>query len=271
MKYRTAKNDTTIPVLGLGTFGIGGRSSADTSRDSEGVSAIQKALEIGYRHIDMAEVYGAGHSEELIGRAIGGFDRAELFITSKVDPAHLQREAVLKALDGSLGRLNTDYVDLYLIHWPNHEIPLAETFEALNSLVQKGKVKHLGVSNFDSKLLGEALQLSETHIVTNQVPFGLTDRSYAKNGVLKFCQEEGILLTAYSPVKKGNLDSKIVKDIAAKYEVTPAQIAIAWAIAQDPVITIPKSANPQHLQENMDILHIKMEPEDMAELSALTE
>ena len=268
MLNRAAKDGTKIPIIGLGTWAVGGRSSADTSRDSEEIAAIQKALEMGYRHIDTAEVYASGHSEELVGRAIKSMDREQLFITTKVDPAHLHEDAVEKALDGSLKRLEIEYVDMYLIHWPSDSIPLEQSFSALNQLVRKGKIRHLGVSNFSIELLEEARKQSESHIVTNQVPYGLTDRSYVQNGVLEYCRNNGILFTAYSPIKKGSLASKVLKKIAEKYESSPAQIALAWVIGREPIITIPKSTDLQHLQDNIDALEISLSTDDYEILSA---
>ncbi len=160
-----------------------------------------------------------------------------------------------------------DYVDLYLIHWPNSSIPLYETFEALTRLVLQGKVRHLGVSNFGLQDLKEAVKLCETHIVTNQVPYGIDSRSCEVNGVLDFCRANGILITAYSPIKNSDLETEIVKEIAKHYGVTPAQLAVAWVIAKDSIITIPKSANPAHLQENIIAADIRLDPDDVKKLS----
>lgn len=270
MEYRTTKDGISIPVLGLGTWNIGGQSTPDTSRDPENIEVIRKAIEMGYRHIDTAEVYAAGHSEELVGRAIKDIDRGELFITTKVDPAHLGKDNVEKALDGSLKRLQIDYVDLYLIHWPNESIPLSESFAALNRQVALGKIRHLGVSNFSVAQLTEAREHSETPVVTNQVPFGLNDRSYVTNGVLDYCRTKGILFTAYSPIKKGSLESDTVKRIAGKYGATAAQIVLAWIFAQEPVITIPKSTDAQHLKENIDALQINIDSDDIDLLSSMS-
>lgn len=164
-----------------------------------------------------------------------------------------------------------DYVDLYLIHWPPRAAAqLDEAFRALNQLVRDGKVKHLGVSNFNLKLLQKAQSLSETPILTNQVPYRLPDRSYVENGVLEYCQQNDILLTAYSPVKFRNLSGNpTVRAIAEAHSVTPFQIALAWLVAQPRVITIPMSFNPEHIRENFEAADFQLSEEEMKRLDAL--
>ncbi len=178
-----------IPTIGLGTWRVGGNMHPDTSRDRETVAVIRAAIEMGYRHIDTAEMYGGGHAEELVGKAMRGFDRQELFITSKVLPAHLKYRDTLRACRASLERLGSDYLDLYLIHWPNPGIPLEETFRALNELVASGQVRRLGVSNFNLSRLRQAVELSETPLVTDQIPYSLGEREYAANGVLSIARK----------------------------------------------------------------------------------
>src|SRR5688500_3435411 len=145
MKYEALPN-LTIPKLGFGTWKIGGGSYADPKLDTVSLAALKFALEVGYTHFDTAEMYAGGHTEELLSRAIreSGINRQTLFITSKVLPSHLRYDDVLKASDNSLKRLRMEYIDLYLIHWPQAGMQLEETFRALNKLVRDGKVRHLG-------------------------------------------------------------------------------------------------------------------------------
>ncbi|WKZ41838.1 MAG: aldo/keto reductase [Anaerolineales bacterium] len=260
MKYEISQN-LTLPKIGFGTWNIGGGSSADSSKDAASLTALRTALEVGYTHFDTAEVYADGHSEELLGRAIRefGIPRESLFITSKVQPAHLKHEQVLKACEASLERLQMDYLDLYLIHWPSAGAKYEDAFRALNKLVSDGKVKHLGVSNFNLKLLKQSQELSETPIITNQVPYSLSDRSYVKNGVLEYCQQNDIFVTAYSPVDEGNLRAnKNLEAIARTHDASIYQIALAWVVSQPRVITIPMSANPQHIRENIEAADIEL-------------
>ncbi len=265
MKYETIHN-VTLPKIGFGTWKIGGNSSPNLALDSKSLAALRYALEIGYIHFDTAEMYGGGHAEELVGEAVrgSGVKREDIFITSKVMPSHLQHDQVLRACENSLRRLQMDYIDLYLIHWPQMGMRLADTFRALNKLVRDGKVKRLGVSNFNLKLLKEAQSFSETPIITNQVPYSLTDRSYVKNGVLDYCRQNDIFLTAYEPVDKGNLrSSKTLEAIAKAHNATIFQIAIAWVISQPRVVTIPMSFNPQHIKENFNAAEIELSREEM--------
>jgi diketogulonate reductase-like aldo/keto reductase len=260
----------TLPRIGFGTWKIGGASRPDPKTDSVSLTALRTALEVGYTHFDTAETYADGHSEELLGRAIreAGVGREALFITSKVQPSHLKYEEVLKACESSLKRLHMDYLDLYLIHWHNPSAKYEDTFRALNQLVRDGKVKHLGVSNFNLKLLKLSQELSETPIVTNQVPYSVSDRSYVKNGVLEYCQQNDIFVTAYSPVDEGNLRSnKMLESIAQAHNANIYQIALAWVISQPRVITIPMSANPQHIRENFQAADIELTQEELEQLN----
>ncbi len=269
MRYETV-HDVTLPKIGFGTWSIGGGTYADRSRDAKSLAALRSALDLGYTHFDTAEMYADGHAEELIGRAVreSGKKREELFITSKVKPSNLHYSDVLKSCETSLRRLSMEYIDLYLIHWPMVGMNLSDTFRALNKLVHDGKVKHLGVSNFKLKLLKEAQELSETPIITNQVPYSLSDRSYVKNGVLEYCQKNNILLTAYSPVDVGRLNvGKALQSIAEAHNASPFQIALAWLINQPYVITIPMSFDPKHQKENLDAADTVLTDEEMKQLN----
>jgi diketogulonate reductase-like aldo/keto reductase len=271
MQYETA-HGITLPKIGFGAWRIGGNSSPNRSLDSKSLTALRTALEVGYTHFDTAEMYAGGHSEELVGQAIreSGRKREEFFITSKVTPSHLKYNEVLTACDGSLRRLGMDTIDLYLIHWPGAGTKYEETFRALNKLVRDGKVKHLGVSNFNLRLLKQAQELSETPILTNQVPFSVSDRSYIKNGVLEYCQQNDILFTAYSPVDEGNLRSnKTLEAIAKTHNATVYQIALAWVISHPRVITIPMSFNPQHIRENYDAAEIELTKTEIEQITNL--
>jgi len=268
MRYEIIHN-IQIPKIGFGTWTIGGRGEADPTQDEESRRAIQTALELGYAHFDTAEVYAGGHAEELLGEVIHTLQapREKLFITSKVAPDHLKYEDVLHCCENSLRRLGMDYLDLYLIHWPKVGMHLDDTFKALNKLVRDGKVRHLGVSNFNLKLLKQAVNFSETRLFTNQVSYSIPDRTYVTNGVLKYCQENEILLTAYSPVKRRNIKSnKVLHAIAQSRNMTREQIALAWLTTQPFVITIPMSFNPQHQAENLQAADIVLTPAEMEQL-----
>ncbi len=269
MKYETLPT-LTLPKIGFGTWRIGGDSSPNPTLDSVSLAALHSAIESGYTHFDTAEYYAAGHSEELVGQAVRETKtkREDVFITTKVSPEHLNYNDVLKSCENSLRRLKMDYVDLYLIHWPSIGMKLEDAFRGLNKLVHNGKVKHLGVSNFKLKLLKQSQQLSETPIITNQVPYSLPNHTYVENGVLEYCQQNDILVTAYTPVKFRSVRvNKTLGEIAKAHSATPFQIALAWLVMQPRVITIPMSLNPQHIKENFDAAEIQLSAKEMAQLS----
>jgi diketogulonate reductase-like aldo/keto reductase len=271
MKYEEVSG-VRVPKIGFGTWSIGGKSGVDPFSDKKSLTALRSALELGYTHFDTAEIYASGHAEELLGEAIraSSIKREDLLITSKVTPMHLRYEDVFKACDRSLRRLGMDYLDIYLIHWPNPIIRLEDTFPALNKLVREAKVKHLGVSNFKLKQLKQAQKLCETPLLTDQVPYRLPDRSYADNGVLEYCQQNNILLTAYSPIKFRSIRvNSTLKAIANAHNASTFQIALAWLVAQARVITIPMSFNPVHQKENLQAAGIELSPEEMTQLNSL--
>jgi diketogulonate reductase-like aldo/keto reductase len=268
MRSETIHN-LQIPKIGFGTWQIGGRGSPDPESDEKSILALRSALELGYTHFDTAEGYAAGHCEELVGQVIRemGVRREDLFITTKVSPEHLAYDDALRSCENSLRRLGIEYVDLYLIHWPKVGMRLEETFGALNKLVRQGKVRHLGVSNFNLKQLKQSAALCETPLLTNQVSYSIPDRTYVKNGVLGYCQENEILLTAYSPVKRRNIKSnQALAAIAKGHGAMREQIALAWLAMQPRVITIPMSFNPQHQAENFAAGELVLSEEEMERL-----
>lgn len=262
------KDGGSLPVIGLGTWQMGGRYSADSSRDEEMTSLIGDALDMGYRHVDTAEMYGAGHAERLVGEVLAGRPRDRIFLTTKVWNTNLRRQSLLRSLDASLLRLQVEYVDLYLIHWPSEEVPLEETFEALNLAVADGKALRVGVSNFDVPLLQQAQRICETPIATNQVRFNLHVRDPERNGLLRYCQQQGIAVTAYSPLKDDVLSLPAVQAVARKHDASPAQVALQWLIRKPWVVAIPMSTNRLHLRQNLDAVRLKLDEDDMKRLDS---
>jgi diketogulonate reductase-like aldo/keto reductase len=252
---RELRDGRMIPVLGLGTWNLGG---------SECKYAVKRALELGYRHIDTAEMYG-NHRE--IGEAMTGFDRSKIFLTSKVWSNHLHYDDLQKACDRTLRELSISYLDLYLIHWPNPRVPLKETFKALEELVASGRVRSVGVSNFDVSLLRESLEVSGTPVTVDQVKFH--PYSYDKE-LIEFCNSNRIVVTAYSPLERGSLvRERTVMDVASKYRKTPAQICLRWCLQKGTVV-IPKARSEDHLRENMEIFDWKISEEDMSRMDPLS-
>jgi diketogulonate reductase-like aldo/keto reductase len=271
MKTETVHN-VTLPKIGYGAWKIGGDTQPRPEWDDRSLAALHSALAVGYTHFDTAEYYAKGHSEELIGRALRerNVRREDVFITSKVSPSHLSYNALIKACENSLRNLGTDYLDMYLIHWPSASMDLEDAFRAMNQLVNDKLVKYLGVSNFNLRQLKQSQKLSETPIVTNQVPYSLTDRSYVKSGMLEYCQENDILLTAYSPLDEGKLEANPkLEAIAKAHNATIFQIALAWLAMQPRVITIPMSYSLRHIQENFRAGDIDLTKTEMRQLNNL--
>jgi len=226
------KTREKVSVIGMGTWGIGGYSTPNYSRDEEDVMALRRGIELDMTLIDTAEMYAAGHSEEVVGKAIHGL-RDRVFLATKVWPDHLQYHEVLKSAEASLKRLGTRYTDLYQIHWPNPSVPIAETMRALERLVDEGKVRHIGVSNFSSHLMDEAMKaLSKYELVSNQVEYSLIRRDIEKE-LLPFCELSGVTVIAYSPLARGRIPGdrvKVLLQLASRYGRSVAQIALNWLI-----------------------------------------
>jgi diketogulonate reductase-like aldo/keto reductase len=271
MRYETLFDGKKIPVIGLGTWNIGGGMSSDYSADEKNIRSIQNAIYMGYTHIDTAQMYGAGHTEVLVGRAVKPFRRNELFITTKVWSSNLSRRDVLKGVEESLKRLDQLYIDLLLIHWPNPAIPIEETMGAFNELVHEGTVKYVGVSNFSLAQLLEAQKQSDVPIATNQVEYNVLCREPEQNGMLEYCQKNGVILTAYEPLGKGSvLRHRTLQEIAKLYTITVAQLAIYWLLNKPKVITIPKSTNEKHLRENIAVPSLNLPAELLQKVETVT-
>lgn len=243
-------------MLGMGTWGMGGQYERDESSIKESVTALQYGLELGFKLIDTAELYGAGLSENIVGKSIENLPRESIFIITKVWKNNLRYKDVIKSAASSLNRLQTDYIDLYLIHWPNEQIPLQETMEALERLVDEKNIKAIGVSNFSVELIEEAQKyLKHEKIIANQIEYNLLERS-AEKDVIPFCQKQNIKIIAYRPLAKGVLTTdnyKILDMVGQKYKKTPVQVALNWLLSQN-IVAIPKAINQSHLQENYGAL-----------------
>ncbi len=267
---KTLNNGFALPVFGLGTWTMGGKKEFDPDNDDKAdITAIKTAIELGVTHIDTAQNYAAGHAETLVGKAIQGFDRKNLVLTTKVRKENFRYLNVLSSVEESLSHLQTDYIDLLLLHSPNEKVPLAETMHGLNELVEKKRVLHLGVSNFNIAQMEEAKRLSHSPLVTNQVHYNLQFREMEKRGVLAYCQEHDIVLTAYRPIQKGDLLQdipEVLEKMCKKYETTPAQIALNWLISQKNVVVISKARSIAHLKENLGAVGWEMASEDVEAL-----
>lgn len=276
LDLKPIKNSTDrIPAIGLGTWKIGGNFVPDYSKDTLWIDALRYGIEysiekIGFALIDTAELYGAGHSEELVGEAIKDFPRERIFIVTKVKSENLRYERVIRSAKASLERLKTNYIDLYLVHWPNPRIPLSETMRALEKLYNEGIVRYIGVSNFDVRLMEEArTYLSVTDIIVNQIKYSLLDR-HAEKEIIPYCQKEKIIVMAYTPLERGEvLRLEIIRKLAEKYGRSPAQIALNWLISKPLIVTIPKAEKKKHIKENIDTMGWRLREEDAKLLDEL--
>ncbi|MEL6468786.1 MAG: aldo/keto reductase [Cyanobacteria bacterium J06623_4] len=248
----------TIPILGMGTWKMGEKSENFQAE----VAALQHGMALGLTLIDTAEMYGEGGAEKVVAQAIAN-RREKSFIVSKVYPHNASKAGAIAACERSLRRLNTDYIDLYLLHWRGAE-PLSETLEAFQQLQQAGKIRDYGVSNFDTDDMEEAMQLDGGQaIATNQVLYNLTRRGIEQD-LLPWCQRQNIPIMAYSPIEQGRmLSNSALISMARARKVTAAQIAIAWLLHQDNVIVIPKASNTDHIEENYAALSLKLSQEEL--------
>jgi diketogulonate reductase-like aldo/keto reductase len=270
VEYREIAKGVRIPVLGLGTWGMGGRDTADRSRDESEVAALRAGIELGMTHIDTAEYYGAGHAEELVGRAVEPYDRDDLFITTKVWRNHLHHDDLISSMRASLRRLALDHVDLYLIHWPNPEVPLGETMGALEHCAEEGYTRLIGVSNFPRHLIEEAQShLRERRLVADQVEYSLNEQGHAMD-LLPYCREKDVILVAYTPLAKGRLarsGNPVLDELAEKYGKTQAQVSLNWLTMQENVVAIPKASNPDHLRDNSGAVGWRITNDDSRRLA----
>ena len=269
---KLGKSDVQIPVLGLGTWGMGGFSSKRLGGGDRDVKALKLGLELGMRFIDTAEVYAAGHSEEIVATAVGE-EREGVFIATKVSAENLSYERVIRSCDASLKRLKTNYIDLYQVHWPNPRIPISETIRAMEKLVSEGKVRGIGVSNFSVEQTRRAQEsLSKNRLASNQVEYSLMERSIEEE-LLPYCTKENVTLIAYSPVARGQITGSgrgdrwhVLDRIAGKYGKTRTQVALNWLTCKEPVIAIPKAGTLEHVVENAGSVGWALKKEDQVEL-----
>ena len=257
MEHRPLGNTgIDVPVIGLGTWEYRG-----------GVEPLRRGVELGAWLIDTAEMYG---TEDVVGDAIDGI-RGQVFLASKVSGSHLRHDEVVRAADKSLRLLRIDCMDLYQIHWPNSRVPIAETMGAMEDLVDAGKVRYIGVSNFSTRQLEEAQRAMRKHpIVSNQVLYNLVDREI-EDDLLPYCQRNNVTVIAYSPLDRGGLAARprlrrrhateALQQVASETGMTMAQVSLRWCLSRPGVVTIPKANQVQHTEENCAAGDMALSPE----------
>lgn len=259
----TLPSGDEIPVLGQGTWHLG---EIPGRRDSE-ITALRRGLDLGMNLIDTAEMYGHGEAEKLVAEAIAG-RRDDVFLVSKVLPYHATREGTARACQDSLRRLNTDRLDLYLLHWRGR-VPLAETVEAFLGLQAGDLIRNWGVSNFDVPDMQELMSLpGGPDVATDQVLYNLSRRA-PEFGLFPILRELNIPAMAYSPIEQGRiLANPVLRDIAVRHDASPVQIALAWVLRLDNVCAIPRSSDPEHAYENRAALEVTLDHDDLVALDA---
>ena len=246
-----------MPVIGLGTWQLEGAACE---------RVIACALELGYRHIDTAERYG---NEAAIGRALraSGLARPALFLTTKVWMNNLAGARIGPAVEASLDRLQTDHVDLLLIHWPEPAVPLGETLEAMMRLKEAGRTRAIGVSNFPVRLMREAVETVGAPIACNQIEYHV---HLGQAPVLDYARAHGIAVTAYSPLAKGRVrEDPVLAGIGRKYGKNPGQVALRWLVQQAGVAAIPKASSPENLAANLALFDFALDAADLAAIAGL--
>ncbi len=240
---------TTVPALGFGTWQIDGRACQE---------AVEAALAMGYRHIDTAQVY---ENEAQVGAGLeaAAVPRGDIFLTTKVWMSQLTPEKVRSSTAESLEKLRTDYVDLLLVHWPNADVPLEQSLEAMFQLKQDGRTKHVGVSNFPTALVDRALNVDR--IFCNQVEF---HPFLNQEKLRRQAEEHDFLLTAYSPLARGKvLKNESLEEIGEKHGKSAAQVTLRWLLQQEHVAVIPKASNDKHRRANLDVFDFELTAADM--------
>ena len=247
----------SVPALGQGTWKMG----EERGRRTQEIAALRAGIGLGMTLIDTAEMYGEGRTEELVGEAVAGL-RDEVFIVSKAYPQNAGKQRLPAACERSLRRLRTDRIDLYLLHWRG-EVPLSETVEAFEALRRAGKIRHWGVSNFDTEDMRELLAAGGERCATNQILYNLARRG-VEFDLLPSMAERHMPAMAYSPIEQGRLPaSGVLATLASEHGVCAPQIALAWLLRRKDLLVIPKASSIEHLRQNHQALAIALAPEDL--------
>lgn len=251
---------TQIPKLGLGTW--------QNEDPEECANSVKTALEMGYTHIDTAQIYG---NEEHVGKGLekADVDREDYFLASKVWIDQLERENVISSTKESLEKLGVDHVDLMYIHWPSGEYDPQDTLKGFKELIHSGEIKSIGVSNFTPEQVDKAMEIAPKHVVANQVEM---HPLLQQEELLEKCREHDIKLVAYSPLARGKVfDIPEVQEVAEKHGVSEAQVSLAWLMQKDGVVVIPKATGKDHIKDNYRALDLELEEEDIEKINSIDE
>jgi diketogulonate reductase-like aldo/keto reductase len=247
---RTLPSGDELPAVGVGTYDLD---------DEETAVSVRAGLEAGYTHIDTAEGY---HNESVIGDVLAEYDRDDIFLTSKVLPQNLDYESLTRACEASLDRLGTEYLDLYLIHWPNPAVSLRESLQAMARLHERGLVRNIGVSNFSAYQLSCANHITEVPIAVNQIEF---HPWFQRPDLIEYCEASDTVVEAAAPLARTEVfEDEVVQELAAKYDKSPVQVVLRWALDRG-VVPLPRSSTPEHVRANAE-LDWSLDPADRERL-----
>ena len=272
---RLGNTAVRVPVIGQGTGGLGGYFKPDLSSNRLLIDSLRFGLDLGLTFIDTAEIYGGGHTEQLIGQAIAG-RRSEVIIATKFSPENSHPNEIIKSAEKSLRRLNVDYIDLYQTHWPNSSVPFIDTLHAMRSLVERGIVRWLGLCNPTVDDLLVAVKFLGTDILVSvQSEYNLLERS-VENQLLGLCDKNNLTFIAYSPLLKGRTIQEHpsftqMVAIASRYKSSVTSLVLAWLVAQAKIVAIPRSLQPNHIKENAAAGMLQLDPTDIGIISRLFE
>ena len=262
MRTVTLPDQTPVPALGQGTWRMG----EDARQRQQEIAALRAGVDLGMSLIDTAEMYGDGSTETLLGEAFAGL-RDQIYLVSKVYPQNAGRGRIERACEASLQRLKTDHLDLYLLHWRG-SVPLEETIEGMEALIQAGKIRRWGVSNFDHGDMEQLFRAGGEGCATNQILYNVTERG-AEFDLLPELTKRHIPTIAYSPIGQGRLPpSPALSAIAARHDATPFQVALAWALRDPMVIAIPKASDVAHVEANRRAMDLELTADDLAAIDA---
>jgi len=297
MEYiNLGKSGLKVSKIGIGTWQASGDAWGQDVMDDNIIKAIKRSYELGVNLVDTAEIYGNGHSETVVGKALKDIGRENMVVATKVAGAHLRHDELLKSAELSMKRLGISYIDLYQIHWPDpwEQIPLRETMKAMEELYVQGKIRAIGVSNFAVRDLEDARSyLSKTDIVSNQVRYNMLQREIEEE-VMPYCRKNGIIIIAWSPLAQGALSGKystenvprdrirsgnevfkpvnmkqierlikVLREIAQRKKKTVSQVALNWVISHEGVIAIPGAKTPEQAEENAGAADWKLSDEEL--------
>lgn len=263
----TTKSGKQIHPIGIGTWGMGGAWEVDHDHDQEAIDAIRFSIAHGQNHIDTAQMYGQGHTDELVGKAIKGFKREDLFIADKLWKTHVGTGKVREAVEEMLAKHNADYLDVLYIHKAWDDAPWQEALPQIDELIDEGLVRYFGVSNFTIDQLKETAKISKHPITLNQILYNVLIRDEYSSTIKDFCSSNNIQMVAYRPLERGAvLDNKVVQSVAKSHGCTPGQVALAWLLHQD-FYPIPKTKDQARIVENIESTHITLTKDDLEKLN----